>query len=45
MMIDGYTLIKSIGRGAFGEVFLSKKNETGQLFAIKKVSKQKVEVP
>ena len=45
MLIDGYSLIKCIGRGAFGEVYLTSKNETNQLFATKKVSKQKIESP
>ena len=45
MLIDGYSLVKCIGRGAFGEVYLTSKNETNQLFATKKVSKQKIESP
>ena len=45
MLIDGYSLVKCIGRGAFGEVYLTSKNENNQLFATKKVSKQKIESP
>ena len=44
-MIDEYCLIKCIGRGAFGEVYLTSKKGSNQLFATKKVSKQKVETP
>ena len=45
MMIEDYSLIKSIGKGEFGEVFLTSKKGTSQLFATKKVSKQKIESP
>ena len=45
MMIDEYSLLKCIGRGAFGEVYLTSKNGTTQLFATKKVTKQKIESP
>ena len=45
MMIEDYSLIKSIGKGEFGEVFLTSKKGTNQLFATKKVSKQKIESP
>ena len=45
MMIDEYSLIKSIGKGAFGEVFLTSKEGTDQLFATKKVSKKKADSP
>lgn len=44
-MIDEYTLVKCIGRGAFGEVYLTKRKGSNQLFATKKVSKQKIESP
>ena len=43
MMIDDFTLIKCIGKGAFGEVFISSKQGTSQLFAIKKVPKSKAD--
>ena len=45
MMIDDYTLIKCIGKGAFGEVYLTSKKGTNKLFATKKVSKEKVNSP
>ena len=45
MMIDEYSLLKCIGRGAFGEVYLTSKKGSTQLFATKKVSKQKIETP
>ena len=45
MMIDEFTLIKSIGKGAFGEVYLTTKQGSPQLFATKKVSKQKADSP
>ena len=43
MILDDYTLLKCIGKGAFGEVYLTSKKGSNQLFATKKVSKQKVE--
>ena len=45
MMIDDYTLIKCIGKGAFGEVYLTSKRGSNKLFATKKVSKQKADSP
>ena len=45
MMIDEYTLLKCIGKGAFGEVYLTSKKGSNKLFATKKVPKQKVEAP
>ena len=42
MIIDDFTLIKRIGKGAFGEVYLTQKKGTKQLFATKKVSRKKV---
>ena len=45
MMIDEYSLIKCIGKGAFGEVFLTSKRGTTQLFATKKVPKSKADSP
>ena len=45
MMIDEYTLIKCIGKGAFGEVYLTRKQNSTKLFATKKVPKQKADSP
>ena len=45
MMIDEYTLMEVIGKGAFGEVYLTSKEGSNQLFATKKVSKQKADAP
>ena len=42
MIIDGLFLIKCIGKGEFGEVFLTSKKGTDQMFAVKKVSKSLV---
>ena len=39
MIIENLTLIKSIGKGAFGEVFLASKKDVAQKFAVKKVSR------
>ena len=45
MMIDEYTLLKCIGKGAFGEVFISSKQGSQKLFATKKVPKSKADSP
>ena len=45
MQLDEYTLLKTIGKGAFGEVYLTSKEGTNHLFATKKVSKQKADSP
>ena len=42
MQIEDLVLIKSIGKGAFGEVFLTTKRGTQQQFATKKVQKSVV---
>ena len=40
MLVDDLTLIKSIGKGAFGEVFLTSKQGTKQKFATKQIDKK-----
>lgn len=37
--IKDYKVVKSIGEGAFGEVYLAKSRSTEELFAIKSISK------
>ena len=44
-MIDDFTLLKSIGKGAFGEVYLASKQGSTQYFAVKKVPKSKADSP
>lgn len=39
--LDNFTLLKVIGKGAFGRVFLAKKN-TGEVFAMKRIRKDRV---
>ena len=45
MMIDEFTLLKCIGKGAFGEVYISSKQGSQKLFATKKVPKSKADSP
>ena len=40
MLIEDLTLLKCLGRGAFGEVYLTSKKGTQQKFATKKISKK-----
>ena len=44
-MIDEFTLLKCIGKGAFGEVYISSKQGSQKLFATKKVPKSKADSP
>ena len=45
MMIDEYSLLKCVGKGSFGEVYLTSKIGSNQFYATKKVSKQKADSP
>lgn len=40
--IDNFTIIKVIGRGSFGKVYLVKKNDDGKLFAMKTLKKDQI---
>ena len=40
--INDYDILKSIGTGAFGTVYLSKEKESGKLFAIKALNKDHI---
>ena len=43
--VDDYLLIKSIGKGNFGEVFLTQRKGYPQYYATKKTERRKCEVP
>ena len=43
--IEDLILLKSIGRGSFGEVFLSKKTGRKELFATKKIDRKRADLP
>ena len=40
MLVDDLTLIKALGKGAFGEVYLTSKQGSQQKFATKKIDKK-----
>ena len=40
MILDNYSLEKNIGKGAFGEVFLTTKKGTSKLFAAKQIDRE-----
>ena len=40
--IDDFELLKVLGRGAFGKVFLGQRKEDGKVFAIKSLRKQEI---
>ena len=43
MFLDDYSLEKSLGKGAFGEVYLTTKKGTNKLYATKKIERELVE--
>ena len=43
MQLDEYNLVKSLGKGAFGEVFLTGKKGTSKLFATKKIERRLID--
>ena len=45
MLIDDLTLIKPLGKGAFGEVYLTSKQGTNQKYATKKIDKKFTQNP
>ena len=45
MILDEYVLTKFLGKGTFGEVYLTKRNDSDCLYATKKMSKEFVEDP
>ena len=44
-VVDDFVLVKSIGKGNFGEVFLTQKQGYPQYYATKKMERRKCEVP
>jgi serine/threonine protein kinase len=42
MQIKDYLLVKSLGKGSFGEVFLTKKGKSSKLYATKKIPSSKL---
>ena len=45
MLLDEYTLTQFLGKGTFGEVYLTKKQNSDFLFATKRMSKELVDDP
>lgn len=40
LRVDQFHIIAQVGQGGYGEVFLAKKNDTGELCALKKMKKR-----
>ena len=45
MLLDEYTLTQFLGKGTFGEVYLTTKKDSNFLYATKRMSKEFVEDP
>ena len=45
MLVDDLTLIKGLGKGAFGEVYLTSKQGSQEKFATKKIDKKYAQNP
>ena len=45
MLIDDYTLTAVLGKGTFGDVFLTKKNNSNLTFATKRMEREFAEHP
>ena len=45
MMLDDLTFIKQLGKGSFGEVYLTSKKGHNQLYATKKIPKSMADAP
>ena len=45
LQLDDYLLEKFLGKGTFGEVYLTKKSNTNLIFATKRMEKALVEDP
>ena len=43
--LEGYNIIKFLGKGAYGEVYLSEKKNSNKLFATKKISREIADRP
>ena len=43
--IDDFILVKQIGKGNFGEVYLTQRKGTSELYATKKMDRKKCECP
>ena len=43
--LEGYTFTKCLGKGSFGEVYLTKKEGSSELFATKKMAKKMADEP
>ena len=42
MNVDDFILVKVIGRGAFGKVYMVKKRDTGKIYAMKTLKKEHI---
>jgi serine/threonine protein kinase len=41
--LQDFEILKKVGKGAFGDVFLARRRKTGELLALKRIHKSKLE--